>query len=107
MRSRSYSRSCAAQDHFLAQRDVVSRRRADQQSEAHGVGAVFIIDDERIDHVPLGFRHLLALGVAHQTVNMDLPERLRFAPVSSMPNMIMRAAQKKIMSKPVTSSDVG
>ncbi len=44
---------------------------------------------------------------------MNLPERhLRFkrrfgGPIISMPNMIMRAAQKKMMSKPVTSSDVG
>ena len=46
-------------------------------AEAHGIGAVFVVDHQRIDHIALGLRHLLPLGVAHQAVDVDLAERHR------------------------------
>ena len=45
-----------------------------RQREARRVGAKALDDVERIDHIALGLRHLLALGVAHQRVNVDLAE---------------------------------
>ncbi len=44
------------------------------QGEAHRVGAVLLDDLDGIDHVALGLRHLLAVGVAHQRVDVDVPE---------------------------------
>ena len=41
----------------------------------HGVGAVLIHDLERIDHVALGLRHLLLVGIAHQAVHVNFAER--------------------------------
>ena len=55
--------------------------------------------------LPLRLRHLLALGVAHQAVDVDLAEG--HSPMNSMPSMTMRATQKNRMSKPVMSSEVG
>ncbi len=44
----------------------------------------------------------MPLRVAHQAVNVNLEER-----DVAIPSMIILAAQKKIMSKPVTRSVVG
>ena len=64
------------------------------------------VDDvERIDDVALGLGHLLAFGVAHQAVDVDLAERHLAHELQA--DMIMRATQKKMMSKPVTSTLVG
>src|SRR5262249_2180774 len=42
--------------------------------EAHGVGAVLLGDHQRVDDVAFGLGHLLPLGVANQTVDVDLAE---------------------------------
>ncbi len=55
--------------------DVGAGSRSDEQRHADGVGAVLLGDHQRIDHVALGLGHLLALGVAHQAVDVDRPER--------------------------------
>ncbi len=39
--------------------------------EAQGVGAVFVDDVQRVHDVAGGFRHLLALGVADEAVQVD------------------------------------
>ena len=89
---------------------MAGRDRA-HQGEAQRVGAEFVDDAERIDHVALRLRHLGAGGVAHQAVDVDVVERDFGAPLASFmkcrPIIIMRATQKKMMSKPVTSAEVG
>ncbi len=77
----------------------------EREREAQRVGAVFVDQFERIDDVALRLRHLGAGGVAHQRVDVDVVERhflLKCSPI-----IIMRATQKKMMSKPVTSAEVG
>ena len=79
----------------------------------HAAGALF---DQRlqidavdhidgVQHVALGLGHLLAVAVAHQAVDVDLPEGT--SPMNLRPIMIMRATQKKMMSNPVTRTLVG
>ena len=60
---------------LFGEHDVGAGRGALQQGHADGVGAVLLGHHQRVDHVALGLRHLLALGVAHQGVNVDLVER--------------------------------
>jgi hypothetical protein len=60
---------------------------------------------ERIEHVALRLRHLLAFRVAHEAVHIDVAER--DLPVKCRVIITMRATQKKMMSKPVTSTDGG
>src|SRR5439155_3823234 len=45
------------------------------QREARGIGPEALDDVDRVDHIPLGFGHLLALGIPYQRVNIDLAER--------------------------------
>ena len=47
---------------------------AQQQGNTHGVSAVLLGHNERVDDVALGLRHLLPLSVANEAVNVDLPE---------------------------------
>ena len=90
------------------------------EGEADGVGAVALDDIDGVDDVALGLRHLLAVGVADQGVDVDLteghgvlresrllPSGIGTSSVKWQPSMIMRATQKKRMSKPVTRSEVG
>src|SRR5260370_1547883 len=58
----------------LAERYVRPRRSHGSQREARGIRAEAFDDIERIDYVALRLRHLLALGIAHQRVNVNLPE---------------------------------
>jgi hypothetical protein len=58
-----------------AEDDVGAGRGAGQQRHAHGVGAVLLGHDQRVDHVALGLRHLLLFGIAHEAVDVDLAER--------------------------------
>ena len=58
-----------------------------------------------IDDVALRLRHLGALRVAHDAVDVDVAER--YLVPKWIPIMIIRATQKKMMSKPVISVDVG
>ena len=55
--------------------------------------------------LPLVFDIFCALLVAHEGVDVDVVER--HLPMKCMPIIIMRATQKKMMSKPVTSALVG
>ena len=59
----------------LVERDVGAGRGHRRQREARRVRAEALDDLQRIDHVALGLRHLLPLGIAHQRVDVDLPER--------------------------------
>ena len=45
-----------------------------RQSEAGRVRSKSLDDFQGIEHVALGLRHFLALGVAHERVNVDLAE---------------------------------
>ncbi len=54
--------------------DVGAGRGHDGQGEAQGVGAELLHDLEGIDDVALGLGHLLAAGVPHQAVEVDLAE---------------------------------
>ena len=91
-----------------------------RQREPHRIRPEFLDDVDRVDHIALGLRHLLPVGIAHQRVDVDLAEwhrilqRARLQPsgigTSSMkwqPSIIIRATQKNRMSKPVTSNCVG
>ena len=69
--------------------DVAALRRHGGEREAQRVGAVLIDQAERIDDIALRLRHLGAALVAHQRVDVD------------------GVTQKKMMSKPVTSTLVG
>ena len=58
--------------HFLqTEIGIVAGGGADQQREAQRIGAHFIHDDQRIDHVALGLAHFLAVFVADQAVQID------------------------------------
>src|SRR5208337_4047655 len=58
----------------LGKRNVRSWRSHRSQREAHGVGAVLLDDVDWVHHVALGFRHLLALGIADQRVYVHSAE---------------------------------
>ena len=58
-----------------AELDVAPLRRHGGQGEAQSVGAVGVDQVERIDDVALRLRHLLALLVADQRVDVDVAER--------------------------------
>ena len=62
----------------LGEGDVGTGRSHRGQREAHRIGAVLLDDLDRVDHVALGLRHLLAFGVAHQAVNVDLRKGMSF-----------------------------
>ena len=84
--------------------------------KASGIGAEALNNIQRIDHVALGLRHLLPIGVAHQRVDVNLAEGnavvFLFSPTAGLfqhrvllspsmkwqPNMIMRATQKNKIS---------
>ena len=73
-----------------------------RQREAQRIGAVVVDHVERVDHVALRLRHLRALLVADERVDVDgRGTALSF--MKCRPIIIMRATQKKMMSKPVTS----
>ena len=55
--------------------DVVPRGGQHRHREAHGVGPVPALYLVGIHGVPLRLRHLLPGGVAHEAVDVDLPER--------------------------------
>jgi hypothetical protein len=55
--------------------------------------------------LPLRLRHLVAVLVADQPGDVDVAER--HVAGELQPIIIMRATQKKMMSKPVTSTLVG
>jgi len=55
--------------------DVAAHRRHRRQREAQRVGAVIIDQMQGIDHVALRFRHLGALLVANQGVDVNRRER--------------------------------
>ena len=80
-------------------------RRHRGEREAQGIGAVFVDQRQRVDDVALRLRHLGAGGIAHQRVDVDSWNGISF--MKWRPIIIMRATQKKMMSKPVTSADVG
>ena len=77
-----------------------------REREAHGVRPELVAHVERVDDVALRLRHLLALLVAHEAVEDDVGEAAR-ARRTTRPAMIIRATQKKRMSKPVTRTVVG
>ena len=45
------------------------------KGEARGIRPIFCDHFQRVQHVALGLRHLLAVGIAHQRVNVDMTER--------------------------------
>ena len=45
------------------------------QGKTHGVGSVLLGHFDRVNHIALGLRHLLLVGVPHQSVNVDLTKR--------------------------------
>ena len=51
--------------------DIGAGGGALEERHADGVGAVLLGDHQRVDHVALGLGHLLAVGVAHQAVDVD------------------------------------
>jgi hypothetical protein len=65
------------------------------------------ISVERVDDVALGLGHLLPLLVADEGVDVDGVERHLGLFMKCRPIIIIRATQKKMMSKPVTSTSVG
>ena len=60
---------------FRAEDDVGAGGGAEEQGHAHGVGSVLFGDDEGVDDIAFGLRHLLLFGVADEAVNIDLAER--------------------------------
>src|SRR5208282_1211759 len=59
----------------LAEGDVSSRRGHGGQREAGRISAEAFDDVERVDYIPFHLRHLLAFGIAHQRMNVDVAER--------------------------------
>ena len=99
-----------ALDALRAEPDVVALRRHGGQREAQGVGAIFLDHAKRIDDVALRLRHFRAGGIAHQAVDVGTAHVDGTAALLCMkcnPIIIIRATQKKMMSKPVTSVEVG
>ena len=64
-----------AGDAFFGQNNIRTLPGGDHERESHGVGAVFLGDHQGVDDVALGLRHLLLVGVADQSVNVDLAKR--------------------------------
>src|SRR3546814_3800875 len=60
-----------ALDAALGELDVAALRGQRREGEAHRVGAELVDEVERVQDVALGLRHLLALLVAHQGVDVD------------------------------------
>ncbi len=56
---------CVSSLSSATQRGHGGRRKAQR------IGTVFVDQVKRIDHIAGGFRHLLALGVAHKAVQID------------------------------------
>jgi hypothetical protein len=79
----------------LMSRALARHRR---HGEAQGVGAQLVDQMQRIDDVALGLAHLGALLVADEGVDDDALERRLAHEV--LPIIIIRATQKKMMSKP-------
>src|SRR5205814_10124756 len=68
--------------------DVCTGRRLCGEGEAGGVGTVLLNHLDGIHHVALGLRHLLALGVTDERVNVDLAKRDGFRKVAGPWSMI-------------------
>ena len=64
-----------ALDPVLVEADLAALGGEGGEGEAHRVGAVAVHDLKRIDDVAGRFRHLLAMLVAHQGVEVDVLER--------------------------------
>ena len=64
-----------ALDARLRELDVAPLRRHRRQREAQGVGAVAVDQVQRVDDVALRLRHLRALLVADEGVDVDVAER--------------------------------
>ena len=60
---------------------------------------------DRIEHIALRFRHLVAFGIANQAGHENFRKGIR--PVRCLVIITIRATQKKMMSKPVTSTEEG
>ena len=58
-------------DPFFIELDVPPLAFHRGQSESQGIGAVTVDDPERIDRIAFRLRHLLALGVANQAVEIE------------------------------------
>ena len=56
--------------------EIAALRRHGRQGEAGGIGTILVYQFKRIDNVPLGLAHLLALFVADQGMHIDGMERL-------------------------------
>ncbi len=56
---------------FQRQVEIVARRTAGQQGEAQSIRAVFLHHIQRIGHIALGFAHLLAVAIFHQSMQID------------------------------------
>ena len=59
---------------LFGQLDVAPLGGESRQGEAERVGAVALDDLQGVDDVAVGLAHLLALVVAHQGVDVDVPE---------------------------------
>ena len=55
--------------------DVASLARHRSQGEAKRIGSVLIDQNQGVDHVPLGLRHLLAFFIPHHGVQVNFSER--------------------------------
>ena len=62
-------------DALFGQADIAALGSHGRQGEAEAVRAEFFDNLQRVDDVALGFAHLLAFRVAHQGMNVDIPER--------------------------------
>ena len=62
-------------DPAFREADVAALGGKGGEREAERIGAEFIDQFQRVDDVALGFRHLLALFVAHQGMDVDRMER--------------------------------
>ena len=62
-------------DQMRRKPDVVALRGLARQRKAQRVGAIVVDDAERVDDVALRFRHLGALLVTNQAVDVDSRER--------------------------------
>ena len=84
--------------HFLhIEAHIVAGAVAGDQVEAQGVGAVLLRHLQRVDAVAQGLGHLAALVIPHQAVDQHGVEG-HLASSARMPEKIMRATQKKMIS---------
>ena len=58
-----------------AQLDVPALGGKRRKREPERIGAVLVDHHERVDDIALGLAHLLAFGVAHERVDVHVPER--------------------------------